>query len=77
MKVIKKQHVHVRRWLLVNTKSTTLTSMLTMSGSMILFMGKLLWFNKLQMEILQNVRKKLCNSSQFSIFEVGMTYDKF
>jgi hypothetical protein len=77
MKVIKKQHVHVRRWLLVNTKSATLASMLTMSGSMILFMGKLLWFNKLQMEILQNVRKKLCNLSQFSIFEVGMTYDKF
>jgi hypothetical protein len=50
--------------------------MLTMSGSMILFMGKFLWFNKLQMEILQNVRKKLCNLSQFSIFEVGMTYDK-
>jgi hypothetical protein len=39
-------------WLLVNTTSARLASILRMSGNMLRFTGELLWLNKLQMEIL-------------------------
>jgi len=68
MQVIRKQHLHIRGWLLVNTTSATLASMLRMSGSMLCFMGALMWLNKLQMEILQNIRESLCSLSCFSIY---------
>jgi hypothetical protein len=72
MKVIEKQHLHVLGWLLVNTRLATVVGMLRMNDSVLLFMGKFLWLNKLRMEILHNIRKIYAICHNFPFVEVGM-----
>lgn len=58
MQVVKKEHLHVQRWLLVNTTLGTLANMLRMNNNMLRLMGELLWLNKLQNGDLKEHKRK-------------------